>query len=102
MGEKLALARVAESKQEKEEEDERQRQMEQEDERRREKDTDKDTAENQTNQQSVGRPRKIRKQNSLDSANDVSSEDSNDSSKYKGTATFKTLLQSLLCCLFFY
>ncbi|KAE8745784.1 hypothetical protein FOCC_FOCC007500 [Frankliniella occidentalis] len=84
MGEKLALARVAESRQEKEEEDERQRQKEKEDERCREKDSvDRNSSDTPPNQQGP-RPRKIRKQNSLDSANEVSSEDSNDSSKYKG------------------
>lgn len=85
MGEKLALARVAERKQEKEEEDERQRQKEKEDERHRQKDTnEQDGSGAQTTNQNGPKPRKIRKQNSLDSANEISSEDSNDSSKYKG------------------
>lgn len=87
MGEKLALARVAERKQEKEEEDERLRQKQKDDERRREKDSDqqdRSQTDAQSSNQSGAKPRKIRKQNSLDSTNDVSSEDSNDSSKYKG------------------
>ncbi|XP_034234724.1 histone-lysine N-methyltransferase E(z) [Thrips palmi] len=83
MGEKLALARVAERKQEKEEEDERLRQKEKEDERRRQKDADRPSDASST-QPTGPKPRKIRKLNSLDSANEVSSEDSNDSSKYKG------------------
>lgn len=97
MGEKLALARVAERKQEKEEEDERIRQKEKEDERRRQKDSNPSDA--PSTQQSGPKPRKIRKLNSLDSANEVSSEDSNDSSKYKGLAPWNFLgTVFFLCC----
>ena len=100
MGEKLALARVAERKQEKEEEDERLRQKEKEDERRRQKDANDRPSDAPSTQQSGPKPRKIRKLNSLDSANEVSSEDSNDSSKYKGT--FLYLLFSKIFLILFH